>query len=158
VSEGELATVSGTGDSIAAMPGINLDVQIATVREARIAFNAENGLLTALRAAFDKSNAEIIERVANLKKKMAEEEERLRDLTLAVYDVTGDKKPAPGVGIRVVQKVEFDEDKALVWAKDHRVCLSLNEKAFKALAKTQWDPTMPCKVVETPQATISDNL
>jgi len=47
------------------------------------------------------------------------------------------KKLEGGIGIRVNRTFEYDAVEALDWAKKSGLCLSLNKKAFEAIAKVQ---------------------
>ncbi len=62
-------------------------------------------------------------------------EDKLRELTIKAYNVTGNKQPAPGLGIREVTKLDYDPKEALKWAKSHDLYLKLDDKKFKDYAK-----------------------
>ena len=64
-----------------------------------------------------------------------EQENLLRELTLAVYAETGNKKPCQGVGIRELIKLAYDPLKALAWATEHKIALALDKRAFEGIAK-----------------------
>lgn len=51
------------------------------------------------------------------------------------YEKTGNKKLECGVGIRLITKLNYDSDKALLWALKHEMALSLDKKRFEQLAK-----------------------
>jgi hypothetical protein len=93
---------------------------------------------------------------ANIELKVAEE--KLRAATLAAYQETGNKKPAPGVGIRIVKEMIFDEAEAIDWAVDASAknCLKLNTSNFKKVAEGLGLPFV--EIVECPQATIAKEL
>jgi len=62
-------------------------------------------------------------------------EEELRQATLQAYEETGNKAPGPGLGIRVIEALEYDEHAALLWAIQHEMALALDKKAFEKIAK-----------------------
>lgn len=93
---------------------------------------------------------------ANIELKVAEE--KLRAATLEVYQETGNKKPAPSVGIRIVKEMLFDEDEAVQWAirANAMRCLSLQKANFKKVAEgLELDFV---EILEVPQATIAKEL
>jgi len=93
-------------------------------------------------------------------------ENTLRELTLAAYQADpNNKKPAPGVGIKLIKQVEYDPIFALQWAKDQGVALKLDASAFEkaVLAFSEADRenlglNEISNVWERPTATISKNL
>ena len=85
-----------------------------------------------------------------------EQENLLRELTLAIYAETGDKKPCEGVGIREITKLEYEVPLAQAWAVEHRIALQLDRKAFEAIAKTTPLDFVTSRVEA--QATISQDL
>jgi len=84
------------------------------------------------------------------------QEEFLRELTLAIYAETQNKKPCEGVGIREVTRLEYDPKDALAWAMKHQIAISLDKKSFEGFAKAT--PLEFVKVITEPQATISQDL
>ena len=73
---------------------------------------------------------------------LAEKETKLRELTLQVYAETGNKKPAPGVGIREIIRLDYEPELARDWAIEHKMALKLDVAAFEKI----------------PQATIATDL
>jgi hypothetical protein len=53
------------------------------------------------------------------------------------FKETKKKKLLGGIGIRESKKYKYDKDKAFNWAKEHSLCLQLDNKAFNSLIKTQ---------------------
>ena len=56
-------------------------------------------------------------------------------MTLAVFKETGNKKPAPEVGIREVDKLEYDPRQAYIWATGHTMALKLDATIFEKIVK-----------------------
>ncbi len=100
----------------------------------------------------------VLTSAAACRKTLMEEEAKLRELVLAAYADTGNKKPAHGVGIRIVKELEYDESKALDWAvaSGADACLSLQKSNFKKVADGLKLDFVAIK--EVPQATISKEL
>ena len=135
-----------------------LEDQIQKVRELRALHVSMKMGIDKKRAAWEKENEKLLTSEAACRKTLTEEEARLREFALTAYQETGDKKPAPGVGIRIVKVCEFDPTEAKKWAVSIGACLALDETAYKAaLTKGIFD-CMPGTVKEVPQATISKEL
>ena len=64
-------------------------------------------------------------------------EDGLRDLALEEYALTKDKKLTGGMGIRILKKLDYESDKALIWAEQHHIGLTLDKRAFESFAKSQ---------------------
>ena len=58
-------------------------------------------------------------------------EEMLRRAAVAHYAATSDKRPTPGVQIKVFETLEYPPDLALDWAIEHKVGLALDKKSFE---------------------------
>jgi hypothetical protein len=91
------------------------------------------------------------------KKELAEAEDTLRKLTLEAYQADpSNKKPALGVGIKIVKEAVYSPKVAFAWALAHETCLVLDTKAYEALMKAGQD--VPGTLEEVAQATISKEL
>lgn len=98
---------------------------------------------------------------AEIKELISEVRDKIGELTLQAYQETGEKKPVPGVGIRVYQKVQYDKENAFEWCRDNFVdALKLDTrklekylKAIKEIAPPEW-----CEYYEEPKPTISSDL
>lgn len=86
----------------------------------------------------------------------ADQEAKLRELTLEAYHETGEKKPAPGVGIRETTRLVYEVPRAHSWAMEHKMALKLDVAAFEKIAKV--DPPEFVSVEVIPQATIAQEL
>ena len=90
---------------------------------------------------------------------LAYEEDELRRLALATYqDDPTNKKPGPGVAIRMVTRWEYDAQLALEWVVEHGLVkmVKLDAKAFEKAAPALG--LLDVTLVEEAQATISTNL
>ena len=104
------------------------------------------------------SESEACERAIDRMLKDVPAEARLRELTLDAYQETGSKKPADGVGIRIVKQLHYAESEALAWAIESGVesCLALQKTNFnKAAEGLKLDFV---KIEDVPQATIAMKL
>jgi len=85
-------------------------------------------------------------------------EGKLRELTLQAFGETGNKEPAPGVGIREATVLTYEPKIALDWAKAHKMALSLDTKAFTKLVKADPPAFTFVTITQEPQATIATDL
>lgn len=100
----------------------------------------EAALQTAFRekaAEFETANAELLQNRNAAVDALAQAESVLRGAIRTAFQRTGNKKPAPGCGVRVGIKLVYHEGEALKWAKEHGLCLALDKKNFEAVAKSQ---------------------
>ena len=78
---------------------------------------------------------DLLEQKGVAENELAEAEVALRELAVKITEETGDKKPAPGVEVKEVQKMDYDDKVALDWAKEHGLALKLDETKFKSIVK-----------------------
>jgi len=135
-----------------------LEEQIQVVREARNRFSVEKSSLDAARFVWEEGNRSQIELVDSIKVALQAEENKLREMTIGVYFWTKNKKPAPGVGIRLVKIFNYDTEKAKSWAVEHNFTnlLDLNAAKFKKAAEGLSLDFVD--VEEKPTATIAEVL
>jgi hypothetical protein len=109
---------------------------------------------------FSEDHAELMKTVTTQQQYVADLDQAIRKTTMAHFeaDPSKNKAPFPGVGIRVATDYIYEADDALNWAKEHRLCLALDAKAFKGVCKS--DSTRPAfvEIAEVPIATIATDL
>ena len=108
---------------------------------------------------FQAQHTEFFSEIVKVEAAVTEAENKLRTMTIMVYQDTGNKAPAPGVGIREVTRLEYDSKAAFNWAMEHKIALKLDVSGFEKIAKTAPE-TRPefVKVSVEPQATIATDL
>jgi len=116
-----------------------LTEQIQVVARARESANMAKGVVMALRDLWVIENSEALNDEVINKAIVEVEEAKLRELTLAYYKETKEKKPAIGVEVKITHPIEYDANLAYDWAMEHKIALSLDRKAFE-------------KIVEFPEA------
>lgn len=134
----------------------NLILEVKTAREVAAELDAT---LKARKAEFEQANAELIASVAAAKQAQSTAEAALQSWGEAKFHATGNKKPAPGVGIRVSRKMVYEEEAAIVWAKVNAPLLilpMLDRKPFEAMMATRPAPFVTTEDVIT--VTIAANL
>lgn len=135
-----------------------LEEQIEHVRVIRADLESRTQDLHERQVAFNQDNAVLIEEKCRLESACHQAEGKLRALTLEAFQATGSKKPAPGVGVRIVKQLHYDEAEALTWAIESQVenCLSLQKTNFKKVAEGLALPFV--RIEKVAQATIAKEL
>jgi hypothetical protein len=84
-------------------------------------------------------------------------DEDIRRTAVRAYEVDGDKRPHPGIGIRVMTRVEYDEAEALEHCRAHLPeALVLKRRTFEKVARLV--PPSFVTLRQEPQATIATKL
>lgn len=105
---------------------------------------------------FKVKNGNLIAEVEQIRQAMDNAEEELRNAAIAHYDETGEKRPVPGVEVKVRKALTYHHAEATAWAHMHKMCLMLDKKAFETVAKTGM---VDCALVfEEPYATLAKEL
>lgn len=133
-----------------------LKAQIAIVAAARNLAKAHVATRTEAVRQFQEEHKILFDLAANAIKGQEEAEAHLRTMTLMSYAETGNKTPAPGVGIRIISKLDYKPETAFEWAVNHKMALKLDVTAFEKIAKAS--PLEFVTTREEAQATISQNL
>ena len=109
--------------------------QIEVVAESRRVKAALDRQIKDSRAMWEADNLKLLDSQKYQATTLEGCETRLRELTIEVYNQTGNKKPCQGVGIRELIKLAYDPLKALAWATEHKIALALDKRAFEGIAK-----------------------
>ena len=124
--------------------------------------NAKNELADK-RNDFAANNADLIDAIAADTAAVEQAEGAARALALAEFQMHGNKKPAPGVEIKMRSEVSYDDFEALTWARATGVAIkyTVDAKVLKAvLPNLEPDVQKRMKAVftETPQAQLATDL
>jgi hypothetical protein len=143
------------------VPG-KLFEQVIVTAAARQGATAIAAKLAELRGQFDAQHADLIRLAEQSKNLVAVEEAELRRLALMAYEETGSKTPAPGVSIRIIKAIAYDAGRALLWAREFGLALTVDTKAFERIATASpiqpGDPLAFVQVTDQPQATLAKDL
>lgn len=112
-----------------------LKSQIRVVVAARQRAQEASGAKASAQAEWENQNRTLFDEVIATAQQANDAEATLRELTLQAYATTGNKAPVPGVGIREMTKLEYDNGVAFNWAKEHAIALKLDVSAFEKIAK-----------------------
>jgi len=107
---------------------------VSILNEKRKVINAEFELAM---AKFEDENSLAITRIKEIDAETIDLKESITESAKTEFAVDGFKKRFGGIGIRVMNVVEYSDAHALTWAKKHELCLKLDASAFKKIAKTQ---------------------
>lgn len=130
--------------------------QINVVVLVRSIAKSNKEILEIDRKAWEEANKEQIDLVALTKQDAEEAETKLRELALETYAEVGDKTVAPGIGIRIMTRLNYEAKEAMGWAMEHKLALKLDSSAFEKIAKTS--NLSFVTISEEPQATIATEL
>lgn len=129
-----------------------------TVVRARAAYAITKEQLRRAHERFEREHAEVLDAYKVLGQQVQDAEGRLRQDAVALYRDTKNRIPVPGVTIRMEKVVTYAPDTALGWAKQMRLGLKLDAKAFEALVKAGAVPSAVATVAEEPKAQLSEVL
>ena len=113
-------------------------------------------VLDEARAEWEREHAPMIEAVLSHKMAMDMAEAALREAAIIEYGETGNRKPTPGVEIKVFSTLQYDREAAMAWATKHNLALTLDVKAFEAIARAQ--PLPIVRKVDEPKATLATDM
>jgi len=105
-------------------------------RIVRDEFSKIDGELEASRQAWLEENAELIMKRSALDDQIKAEEGFIRRDAVEEFVKTGNKKPAPGLQIKIVEKLEYPEEDAVKWATYN------NALGVLKIAKSKFDAAM----------------
>lgn len=137
---------------------IELEAQIQVVARARrlavdSALQGKEGY-----ARWADDNRDLLAQVEADKVEVLAQEAKLRELTLAVFRETGNKKPAEYVGIREGTELQYIKDEALAWAVEHKLALALDKAAFEKTVKATPSAFPFVQMIPTVTATIATEI
>ena len=117
----------------------------AEVAEKRQKFQELSESWEAEEQKFQEEHSATVNAVLYARDAMRIAEAKLRDAGLVAYAADPSTKKLPcGLGVRVTSKLDYDPSTAFVWAVSHKMCLSLDSRAFEKVAKVT-----PLDFVET---------
>ena len=88
-------------------------------------------------AELENKNAELLQKIDHLSDKLNNQKDEFKVLATEEFTKTGEKKLIGGLGIRVGVELNYEDEKAFAWAKEHKLCLQLNTREFEKIAKGQ---------------------
>jgi hypothetical protein len=137
---------------------VDLEANISRVRSLRLSISILKDMIDERMSLWEEENRELLDSIEAERIRLREEEETLRAATLEAYRETGNKKPAPGVGIRIMKALDYEECQAIEWAVEAGAgnCLKLDKKNFEKAAEALALDFVTINSI--PQATIAKEL
>ena len=136
-----------------------LSKAIKVLAEARLYAEAVENAYDAAMREWEQQHAPMLADRELRKAATKEAEAIVRELAIAAYNDTGDKKPHPAATIRVMRRVDYEKDDALIWVKANApTLLVLDKKGFESGVKAGLFANAPALVVDDPTAAISRDL
>lgn len=132
---------------------------IAALAETRAALAGLTETLARAREAWNTEHEAEIASAALLQKAVTRQEAEVRALALTSYRDTGETHPAPGVSIRLFERLTYSDAEALAWAKTAGLAVipeALDRKAFERIAKAA--PLAFVTYADEPRALIASDL
>jgi hypothetical protein len=111
------------------------------------------------RAEFEQANADLFTAKSETAAKLAEAEAQVRQMTLVVYEQTGEKKPVTGASVVIRTTYSYDDADALAWAETALPTAITRKLDTKAIDKIASTGTLPFATkIETPSVQIDSDL
>lgn len=132
---------------------------IVHLAEARRKLAGTKTIVADKKQQFERENRDLIALMNRESDAVAAAELMVRTLTVDTFKATGNKKPAPGVEIKMKKEYEVDEVAALKWAIEKDLCLIPQQLDLKAVTKLASVQPLPfVRIHEEPQPQISTDL
>jgi hypothetical protein len=127
----------------------NIRVQLASLQET----------LDKKKAEFEDTNSQLITTISDCKTFIVDTTDSIRKAAVAEFEASdkSNKKMYPGVTIQATKVFNYDPEKAMAWARDHKLCIipeSLDVKAFEAQCKSKNPPE--CVTIDDAYKTVID--
>jgi hypothetical protein len=115
--------------------------------------------LAVLQEEFNRDNDELIQTVKLTATTIDEVESSIRQDAVEQFKANGTKSFDCGVAIKMFTILNYEKDRALAWAKEHLIALSLDKTAFEKIVKAD-EKSKPdfVEIIEEPRATIPTKI
>lgn len=133
--------------------------RVRALAEARRALVSRQADYAIAQRRFEDATRDLRLAMNQAKDAVAAAEVTVRALAAEEYMLTGEKKPAPGIEIKLRATYQIDEQTGLAWAKEKGLCLipeSLDVAAVKKMASVT--PLPFVTVTHEPQPQIATDL
>lgn len=108
--------------------------------------------------SWQEANKQLYTNESDAKTACQQAEDGLRFLALQSYAKTGEKSVAPGIGIRLMTRLAYEDKDAMNWSMEHKLALKLDFSAFEKMVKSNPLSFNFVNITEEPQATIATEL
>lgn len=136
-----------------------LTERVVELQSLRAAAAIAAAKLKTRREEFDRENTPLILFVRQTAEAVAASETALRAVALERYDITKEKRPAPGVEIKLYREYTINAEAGLAWAKEKGLCLIPESLDIAAVKKMATVMPLPFVVVDDePRVLIASDL
>ena len=119
------------------MENTDLETKLTELDNQRTLLVNDKNVMKGFREEFEKMHNDLILKIRQDAEDVSESETEIRRLALEDFAKNGSKDVGFGVGIRVMNKIEYDYETALAWGMEHRLALKVDDAAIKKLAALQ---------------------
>lgn len=98
-----------------------------------------NDKISIKRLEFEEQNKELIESIVKLNSEVEMHKESIKEDAKIEFKETGIKKLLGGIGIRILSKINYSEEDAMLWAENNMpvaIRKILDKKQFETFAKS----------------------
>lgn len=137
-----------------------LEETLSALALARIDAEASKSDFAYLKQRFEREHAITIGRTKSDAFHVEELDAKARALALAAYAESKDKNPAPGISIGTSKKIAltYDSGRALAWARETNMAITLDVKAFEKVAEATNLDFVTKTEAETQRVAIASDL
>lgn len=116
---------------------------VLRVHLARLSHADAKKRLDVLLEAWQREHSDLYAEVSAYGSDVLTAEAAVRVAAIAEYEARGEKRPTPGVEVKVFSVLTYGADRALAWALEHKIALTLDKKEFERLmgkpeARPEW--------------------
>lgn len=79
-------------------------------------------------------NAPLLVSIADATERLANQEASVREAATAAFKADGNRRPFPGVEVKVFPTLVYEERDAFQWALEHQIALTLDKRVFEGIA------------------------
>lgn len=108
-----------------------MENDVRYLKEVQENLDTKKELLKQKKEEFEKENAELLLGIRGLEENVNNTKQKIEEQALTLFESTKEKKMFGGIGIQERVDIQYDADKALEWAKEKDMFLSLDTKSFE---------------------------
>jgi len=147
------------GDDPTENPVVDLRGMVETLCDLRRRSAEAAEAVHMARLAWEREHLALLAEESLAKAAVADIDKALRAEAEAWFRTSGEKHPAPGIEIKLLTTLLYDQQTALNWCVKHEMCLTIDTKRFEKYAKGNPD-LLPgiVTVGKAPQCNIATDL
>ncbi len=135
---------------------MTIQEQIQKVIEARTLFRLEDGFYRQSKVDWELAHTNLIANREKATVALLEAETTLKQMAVDLYDQTQNRRPAPGLEVKLFQVLEYPQKEALAWGLKTGLGVKLDKDAFDKIAKVS--PMSFVSIRMEPRCQIAEDL